>query len=228
MRAAAATLALLLAAASCDLPRDANGTLDRVRGGTLRVGLVEHAPWAVRAEEGPAGVDVRLIEALAAELGAEVEWRWGTLTEHFHAVEHRELDLVAGGVPRLWAHRAGVGYTRTYYVDSVVVATAAGGGMPRLRDARVAVEPGTPAAAALRKAGAEPVPLEPEARPPAAAVHAWEAARLGLAPTEHLLHRERRVLAIPPGENGWLVRIERYMEPRRAAGIGAMLREAAP
>jgi polar amino acid transport system substrate-binding protein len=225
MKRYAAALLLLLAA-SCDLPRDANGTLDRVRGGTLRVGLVEHAPWATETEDGPRGVDVRLVEAMAAELDADVEWTWGTLTDLFDAVERRELDLVAGGVPRVWADRAGVGYTRTYYVDSVVVATREGGGKPPLRGTAVAVEPGTAAAAVLRKRGAVPVPREAAALPGGpAAVPAWRAARLGLRPTEHLLLRERRVFAIPAGENGWLVRIERFLEPRRGAGVAALLRE---
>src|SRR6185369_5924264 len=37
------TFVLLVAA--CDLPRDSDGTLDRVRGGTMRVGVVIDTPW---------------------------------------------------------------------------------------------------------------------------------------------------------------------------------------
>ena len=40
-----AACSLLLLAASCSLPRDSDGTLDRIRGGTLRVGLAENPPW---------------------------------------------------------------------------------------------------------------------------------------------------------------------------------------
>jgi polar amino acid transport system substrate-binding protein len=39
-----ALLILAVAAGSCGIPRDPRGTLDRVRGGTLRVGVAERAP----------------------------------------------------------------------------------------------------------------------------------------------------------------------------------------
>ncbi len=46
-----------------DLPRDPEGTLNRVRGGRVRVGLVEHPPWVVRRSGGePAGVEVELVK----------------------------------------------------------------------------------------------------------------------------------------------------------------------
>ena len=64
----------LLALACGSLPRDPKGTLRRVQGGRLRVGLVEHPPWVVRTEGEPAGAEVELVRALAAELGATPEW----------------------------------------------------------------------------------------------------------------------------------------------------------
>ena len=38
-------IAGVLLLAACDLPRDSDGTLDRVRGGTMRVGVVIDTPW---------------------------------------------------------------------------------------------------------------------------------------------------------------------------------------
>lgn len=39
------SIALLFLLAACDLPRGSDGTLDRVRGGTMRVGVVVDTPW---------------------------------------------------------------------------------------------------------------------------------------------------------------------------------------
>jgi polar amino acid transport system substrate-binding protein len=73
---------LLVLAAACDLPRDPEGTLERVRGGTLRVGVAHNPPWASLPAPGEAqGVEPRLVRALAAELGARVEWVAGGETE---------------------------------------------------------------------------------------------------------------------------------------------------
>lgn len=112
LRARAIALGLTaLVAASCDeLPRDASGTLDRVRGGVLRVGATESPPWIVRAAEGASGPEAKLVEAFASELGARVEWQWGPGEEHLEALERRELDLVAAGLTRrsMWKHRVGL------------------------------------------------------------------------------------------------------------------------
>jgi ABC-type amino acid transport substrate-binding protein len=74
--AAAVCLAATLAAcAGTDgFPRDPEGTLDRVRGGTVRVGVTDHRPWVDLSGDRPIGVEVTLIERFARGLGARVEW----------------------------------------------------------------------------------------------------------------------------------------------------------
>jgi polar amino acid transport system substrate-binding protein len=105
-----AVVAVCAAAAGCaGLPRDPEGTLDRVRGGRLRVGLIEHPPWVVRTSGEPAGVEVDLVCRLAAELGATPEWSWGG-EQHLEALERYQLDLVVGGITRdtPWKNRIGL------------------------------------------------------------------------------------------------------------------------
>ncbi len=59
-------LAAALALGGCEYPRDPEGTLDRVRGGTLRVGISPSEPWVTLAEnEPPAGVEVELVQEFA-------------------------------------------------------------------------------------------------------------------------------------------------------------------
>src|SRR5687767_518503 len=84
--------ALLLLVACATPPEDPEGTLDRVRGGTVRVGLTEHDPWTL--VDGPAGVEVELVERFAERLDATIEWTDGSEQEMFGALEAGSLDLV--------------------------------------------------------------------------------------------------------------------------------------
>src|SRR5438552_192808 len=63
-------LASTLTAVGCnDLPRDPEGTLQRVQDHKFRVGLVESPPWVVRTAGEPGGVEVELVRQFASELG---------------------------------------------------------------------------------------------------------------------------------------------------------------
>ena len=108
---------LLLPLPACDLPRDPVGTLDHARGDTLRVGVVASPPYLVRAGNEAAGPEADLVRAFAGRIGAEVEWRWGSLDDHMKSLEAFELDLVAAGLTTTspWKKRAG--FTRPWRVE---------------------------------------------------------------------------------------------------------------
>jgi polar amino acid transport system substrate-binding protein len=61
-----AALAIAGAVAGCDFPADPEGTLDRVSGGTMRVGVIEDPPWVI-LEDGrePAGMEPELVRQFA-------------------------------------------------------------------------------------------------------------------------------------------------------------------
>jgi polar amino acid transport system substrate-binding protein len=57
------TVVLLLAAitaSGCQYPRDPDGTLNRVEGGAMRVGVTEADPWVVLEGASPRGHDPSL------------------------------------------------------------------------------------------------------------------------------------------------------------------------
>ncbi|MDP9997237.1 transporter substrate-binding domain-containing protein [Pseudarthrobacter sulfonivorans] len=111
-------------------PADPSGTLERVDGGTLRVGASENGDWvkfsaasgggqatlpaSPRRDEDVQGTEAELVREFAARLGADIEWVSGT--EHVLAEElkHRELDLVVGGLndKTPWVQHGGL--TRVY------------------------------------------------------------------------------------------------------------------
>lgn len=201
--------------AGCGIPRDTDGTLDRVRGGVLRVGVAENSPWTVVAGPGEvSGAEAELVDRLADEVDARVEWHPGTESALMAALEERQLDLVVGGladdVP--WTEHAAL--TRPYATTRVVVAAIDGVDVPpELSGKRVAARTGTAEAAALADEGAEVVPVgdAAEARNLPVAVEHWRLAALGLRAGEHVLLERRHVWALPLGENGWLVEVERFL-----------------
>jgi polar amino acid transport system substrate-binding protein len=91
-------LAVVLSGCATSIPADPDGTLDRVTGGTLRVGVSPSAPWTETEGAGdPDGSEAALAEEFADHLDAEVEWTEGGEADLVSALERGELDLVIGG-----------------------------------------------------------------------------------------------------------------------------------
>ena len=87
-----ALLAACLAAMSCDLPRDSDGTLDHVRASReIRVGLILAAPAATLDPRAAA-----LVQRLAAATGATPRVVPGDAEPLLARLEEGELDLVVG------------------------------------------------------------------------------------------------------------------------------------
>ena len=68
----------LFAGCGVSIPTDPKGTLERVSGGTLRVGVSPNPPWTEAAQGAePTGTEVRLVEEFATTLPAEIGWTLG-------------------------------------------------------------------------------------------------------------------------------------------------------
>jgi polar amino acid transport system substrate-binding protein len=221
------TLALLLALilTACGIPRDPGGTLDRVSGGTMRVGLTEAPPW-VELGEAPDGIEVRLVESLAAELGAEIEWVQGSEEELFTALEVHELDLVIGGITATTPWSSVAAPTHPYLTTASLVAVPEGSDVPDdIAGLEVAVEANTEIAGALRKTDARVVEvsdIEDQDGPVAIANYLTD--DLGVVDTGIRLGESDHVFAVPMGENDWMTTIERFLL-ERPEEIQELLRE---
>lgn len=113
----AALLAVALVLVGCGsvrVPVDPDGTLDRVSGGVLRVGVSPHEPWTTVGTDEPGGIEADLVRGWASGLGARVEWSVGGEQPLVQALERGELDLVVGGITAdtPWTDMAAV--TRSY------------------------------------------------------------------------------------------------------------------
>jgi polar amino acid transport system substrate-binding protein len=221
------TVALLLALilSACGIPRDPEGTLDRVSDGTMRVGLTEAPPW-VELGEAPEGIEVRLVEMLAEELEAEIEWVEGSEEELFTALEVHELDLVIGGITATTPWSSVAAPTHPYLTTAALVAVPEDSGVPEdLAGLEVAVEANTEIAGLLRKTDARVVEVSDiEEQEGPVAIENFLTDDLGVVDTGIRLGESDHVFAVPMGENDWMTTIERFLL-ERPDEIEGLLRE---
>jgi polar amino acid transport system substrate-binding protein len=202
--------------------------LDRVLGSKhLRVGLVENSPWVSHGPAGPAGAEVKLIAQFAASLGATADWYWGGEQRHMEALQSHELDLLAGGIDSNTPWSKKVGITRPYFKERVSVGLPPGRQQPEsLKGLQVAVEAGDETASYLaeKEATVLRMPVLFATTLPTAAPE-WRLQKLGLQPTKFLLVQKEHVIAAPPGENGWLKRIQEFIDTHGLQTAGLLQQE---
>lgn len=149
------------------------------------------------------------MRGLADRLGSRVVWIAGGEEEVLGALEFRRIALVVGGLTddSPWSGR--VAFTRPYVSTATVVAGREGGLLEQLDGLEVAVPRGSPAGALVEDADGIPVVAEEGAPAPALATRAAHELR----PDEHVkitLDTAQHVVAVPPGENRWLVEVDRF------------------
>ena len=218
-------LALLLLA-GCDLPTDPQGTSRRAANGTILVGVIESRPWAWLVGGEGRGVEAELIGEFAKSINARIEWIAGGESRLMQALGNYQLDLVIGGIEDGTAWRDRVGISMPYFRSATVLAAPAGENPPPdLHGQPVAIGEGDPAREKLHRLGTVPVPAgRGEAK--LSAVEDWQIPVRGLTPTGTTLRTARHVIAAPPGENGWILRLDRFLNSQRAEIAGRLQRQA--
>lgn len=215
-------LGALLALGGCErFPRDPRDTLEAaLERGSLRVGVAASEPWVEGEEPArPGGVEAALVEAFAETLGIGIEWHWGSAGSRLEALARFELDLAIGGFTDDDPWGRHVGFTFPYHSVRFVVATPpAAAPVTALDGLRVAVRADSALAGRLRERGAEVSVAErlAEVELPIAA-ESWRVEGLGFEVADIELDMERHVMAVPPGENAMLLRLERFLLARTDA-----------
>lgn len=215
------------AVGGCTIPDDTDGTYEHIENGVLRVGVTEHEPWVSLENEDPSGVEVGLIRELAAQLHAKVDYTTGSEEELVDALRERDLDVVIGGITDQTAWAKVAAMTKPYLTTHVVVGVRPG---QHLRDGeRVAFEAGSDAGSFVdKKTEGVPVPVD-----------SLKDAQGAVATDDYLLDdlgRERvasiqsqeHVMLSAPGENRWLVTLERFLLDRKGRALKLLDAEARP
>jgi polar amino acid transport system substrate-binding protein len=219
IRIACALLMAVLAAAGCQYPRDPDGTLNRVEGGVMRVGVTESDPWVRLDGDRPTGgAEVELARRFARDLGARIEWVPGSEEALVDAAKEGQVDLILAGLTTKSRWKKDVAFTRPYVETRSVVGTPAGRSYPDdFAGVPVAVELGTEEEGLLeQRTDARVVPvrdLASRAGEPAA-VHDYLLDDLRLADSGTELDSAEHVMAVKLGENAFMVRLERFLLDR--------------
>jgi polar amino acid transport system substrate-binding protein len=224
---------LAVVVAGCQYPRDPDGTLNRVQGGEMRVGVVEADPWVVMEGDAPTGgAEVELVRAFAERLDARIDWVQGSEEELVDAAKEGQVDLLIGGITNKSRWKKDVAFTRPYVQTRTVVGAPPGSSFPDdLDGVEVIVERGTEEEGLLaQRTDAEVVPVRDLAseRGKPAAVHDYLLDDLGLADTGTVLAEAKHVMAVRLGENAFLVELERFLLDREGAIRAMLVREGRP
>lgn len=211
------SIALPLLAGCASVPIDPEGTLDRIRDGTLMVGITESEPWTVLSGTEPSGVEVEIVKQLADEIDAEIVWIEGSEEQLFGALKVGSLDLVIGGLGVRNPYASEAAFTYPYLTTTAVVAVPNAEELPEdIAGLEVAVEEGSEEAGVLAETDASPLLVEDvtEVSGPRV-VDDWLLDDLDLVDTGVTITRTDHVMAVRLGENGWLVTLERFLIERR-------------
>lgn len=231
--AVAAVAALGLGA--CQFPADTDGTLDRVRGGTLRVGVTPADPFVILADGSePQGVEVELVKRFARRLGARIEWVPGSESELMGALHGRQLDVVIAGLTRRSPWQAEVALTRPYLNTQWVIAApdeqTARELSEDLEGHEVAVEANSELAAKLYEDTDATVKLVDDLTviDGPAAVPDYLLDDLDLVRTDAELDEHEHAMAVAMGENAFLVELERFLLDSEGEAAELLAREGKP
>jgi polar amino acid transport system substrate-binding protein len=229
--AALAAAMVGVAGGGCQYPRDVEGTLDRVEGGTMRVGVSANEPWVTLDGPAPGGVEPEIVRRFAKTIDARIEWVPGDSEQLVEALETGQLDVVLAGLTRASEHRRKVALTRPYVDTELLLAHPPGEPMPEERhDVRIAVEAHSHAAGLLDHKTdyglLELDSLAAIARP--ALVWDYWLDDLELDSTGEDLIDEEHALAVRFGENAFLVELERYLLEREGVWRALVDRKGKP
>jgi polar amino acid transport system substrate-binding protein len=219
----------------CQFPADVDGTLDRVRGGTLRVGVTPAEPFVILADASePQGVEPELVRQFASQLDAEIEWVPGSESALVAALHGRQLDLVIAGLTRRSPWQTEVTLTRPYLNTQSVIAAPDSETARELSEDleghEIAVEANSELAAKLYEdTDATVVPVDDltEVDGPAA-VEDYLLDDLGLVRSDAELDEYEHAMAVAMGENAFLVELEKFLLDSGAEAERLLAREGKP
>jgi polar amino acid transport system substrate-binding protein len=208
------------------------GTLDRVEGGTMRVGVSDNEPWVNLDGQEPGGVEPEIVRRFAETIHAEIHWVQGDSEELVEALANGQLDVVVAGITRTSVYKKKVALTRPYVDTELLLAHPEGESMPEEdHDTRIAVEADSQAAGLLDHKTdyglLELDSLEGIDRP-ALVWDYWLDDLPDMESTGEDLIDEEHAIAVRMGENAFMTELERFLLDREGEWRGLVNREGRP
>ncbi|WP_224104661.1 transporter substrate-binding domain-containing protein [Vreelandella aquamarina] len=204
----------MLTLSGCRYPQDIEGSMERIDNGVMRVGVSENPPWVIEAADGPAGLEVELVQALADELGATIEWHWGGESHLLLALEQHQLDLVISGLTENARISQLAAPTNAYYQSDYRVGAPLGMTLPdTLEGQDITLSAVNHVARSLEKEGAvvhlttPPLPDNQLVVQPT-----WWLMAHDYAMSHDTLATDAHIMALPKGENAWMMAVQRHLD----------------
>ena len=203
-------------------PKDAEKTLHKVSNGTIRVGFTNAAPWVYPSATGAQGIEATIVTSFAQALHAKVEWIEGTEEQLYNALKKREIDILIGGITDKTPWKEEVGVTKPYIETSLVIGQPASQAsinqQPSLEGQWVAVKKGSDEGYYVREKKAKPFyTTQLPAGNMLAVGYDWQVQDWKMHNTGIVLKKEGHVMAVPPGENAFLLALDKYLFEHKAA-----------
>lgn len=196
-------------------PKDPNNTLERAKEDKLKIGAIHAPPWVHVEGEKVTGVEADIAEGFAKKINTEIKWVIGSESELMLLLEAYELHMVIGGFTRESPWTQQVGITNPYTEEKIVVGAPGGILIPDdIEGQEVGVRKSYVIAAYVKRNKGEPVMLDSLTfREYSGLVAGYENSlkRLNFNIADWVLTTEEHVIAIPRGENHFLVTFERYL-----------------
>ncbi len=205
------TLTLFLG--GCDrFPKDSRGTLEKVRNAILRVGLSSYDPAADASAE-PVGNQINFVNQFAKELHAQVLWVRGSQEDITQLLSHYELHMAIGGYTPSSPFKKEVTLTKPYYKEKIMIAGFGRPVPPKIREQQVLVNNRLVAFYVKQKGGIPVMTNNFEIQGNkliAATEHALN--KLDIQPDDKVLHELKYAVAVPMGENAFLIALEKFID----------------
>ncbi|KTD23070.1 substrate-binding periplasmic protein [Legionella londiniensis] len=197
---------MCLLISGCDLPKDPNHTLDKVKKThILRVGAIYNPPWVGKNES---GIEPILLKQFAKELNAHPKFFYLPESLAMKALIEGQVDVVIGGITADTPWEKKIGLTRPYYKEIYYI------GRPEKLSKKhlVAISPANWIQKYLNIDNYNIIEtVSPFSTGFAVAAPRWE------LENHHYqlmtkLHKVNHVIVIPRGENQFLITLEKYLK----------------
>lgn len=97
-----------------NFPADPERTLESLKDGTLKVGVMVNPPFTGKTESGYKGIEADMISAFAKANNANIQWVEASEEELFTSLEKFELAIVIGGLTSKSPRKKQSGFTQPY------------------------------------------------------------------------------------------------------------------
>lgn len=191
-------------------PKDPEGTLKKARNGVLKVGI--NAPDTsneVAMLHYQKNID--LVNRFAHQINARVQWVQGNESDIAKLLEEYELHMAIGSYTSNTPFSQTVGNSKPYDTVTWRIASFPRDPIPNNIKDKEVLTTSRIAAAYIKKKGGKPVLANFLTPGYAIAVTDEQLALLNAQATDIILHKEKYVVLIPKGENGFLFELEKFI-----------------